>query len=146
MQNYMKLEIPSKSANEAFARAAVGAFAAQTDLNIDELADIKTSVSEAVTNSIIHGYRDVPGVIYIECEIRAGKNVVIDITVRDRGRGIVNVERAMEPLFTTAPDDERSGMGFTVMQSFMDTLDVESEKGKGTTVRMSKYIGVGRDD
>lgn len=140
MRNYMKLEIPSKSVNEAFARAAVGAFAAQTDLDINELADIKTSVSEAVTNSIIHGYRDAEGVVYIECEIKAGKNCVVSVTVRDEGAGIANVERAMEPLFTTAPDEERSGMGFTVMQSFMDTLDVVSEKGKGTTVKMSKYI------
>ena len=140
MRNYMKLEIPSKSVNEAFARAAVGAFAAQTDLDINELADIKTSVSEAVTNSIIHGYRDTDGVIYIECGIKTGKPCVVEVTVRDEGAGIANVERAMEPLFTTAPDEERSGMGFTVMQSFMDTLDVVSEKGKGTTVKMSKYI------
>ncbi len=143
MQNYMKLEIPSKSVNEAFARAAVGAFAAQTDLNIDELADIKTSVSEAVTNSIIHGYRDADGTIYIECVIKSGKTCIIEVTIRDEGAGIANVERAMEPLFTTAPDEERSGMGFTVMQSFMDTLDVTSEKGRGTIVKMSKYIRSG---
>ncbi len=146
MRNYMKLEIPSKSLNEAFARAAVGAFAAQADPTVEELADIKTSVSEAVTNSIIHGYRDTVGVIYIECEARVGKTCVIEIIVRDEGVGIPDVERAMEPLFTTAPDEERSGMGFTVMQSFMDTLDVISEKGKGTTVKMSKKINAGISD
>ena len=146
MRNYMKLEIPSKSLNEAFARAAVGAFAAQADPTVEELADIKTSVSEAVTNSIIHGYRDTVGVIYIECEARVENTCVIEITVRDEGVGIPDVERAMEPLFTTAPDEERSGMGFTVMQSFMDTLDVISEKGKGTTVKMSKKINAGISD
>lgn len=147
MQNYMKMEIPSKTANEAFARAAVGAFAAQTDLNIEELSDIKTSVSEAVTNSIIHGYRDGMGVIYIECGIALiNEKYIIEITIRDEGRGIENIDKAMEPLYTTAPDDERSGMGFTVMQSFMDSLDVISEPGHGTTVKMTKQIGAEAND
>ncbi len=147
MKNYMKLEIPSKSVNEAFARAAVGAFAAQTDLNVEELADIKTSVSEAVTNSIIHGYRNERGIIYIECGLseKDGK-CMIEVTVRDEGCGIADIEKAMEPLFTTAADEERSGMGFTVMQSFMDSLKVTSEPGTGTTVTMTKQIGVGADD
>ncbi len=156
MQNYMKLEIPSKTANEAFARAAVGAFAAQTDLNIEELSDIKTSVSEAVTNSIIHGYRDGMGAIFIDCravlikekykEKYYKEKYIIEITVRDEGRGIENIDKAMEPLYTTAPDDERSGMGFTVMQSFMDSLDVTSEPGHGTTVKMTKQIGAEAND
>lgn len=141
MNNYMNLEIPPRTSNEAFARAAVGAFAAQLDLTVEELADIKTAVSEAVTNSIIHGYRDGGGTVKIHCEIICGECDSFEIIVSDEGRGIADIEKAMEPLYTTSPEDERSGMGFTVMQSFMDELDVESEPGKGTVVRMTKHIG-----
>lgn len=141
MNNYMKLEIPPRTSNEAFARAAVGAFAAQLDLTVEELADIKTAVSEAVTNSIIHGYLEGNGIVSIYCEVVCGKSDEFRVTVSDTGRGIENIEQAMEPLYTTAAGDERSGMGFTVMQSFTDSLKVESEPGKGTTVYMTKNIG-----
>lgn len=141
MNNYMNLEIPPRTSNEAFARAAVGAFAAQLDLTVEELADIKTAVSEAVTNSIIHGYCKSSGTVKIHCEIICGKTDCFEITVSDDGRGIEDIEKAMEPLYTTSPEDERSGMGFTVMQSFMDTLEVKSEPDKGTVVKMSKIIG-----
>ncbi len=141
MNNYMNLEIPPRTSNEAFARAAVGAFAAQLDLTVEELADIKTAVSEAVTNSIIHGYSDSSGTVKIHCEIICGDTDRFDIVVSDEGRGIEDIEKAMEPLYTTSPEDERSGMGFTVMQSFMDELDVKSEPGKGTVVKMTKSIG-----
>lgn len=141
MNNYMNLEIPSRTSNEAFARAAVGAFAAQLDLTVEELADIKTAVSEAVTNSIIHGYADGGGTVKIHCETVCEGSDRFEVTVSDEGKGIENVEKAMEPLYTTSPGDERSGMGFTVMQSFMDSLEVESQPGKGTTVRMTKLIG-----
>ncbi len=142
MNNYMKLTIPSKTSNEAFARAAVGAFAAQADMTVEELSDIKTSVSEAVTNSIIHGYSHGCGVIDIECNMELKDDrYKFEIVIRDKGRGIENVDKAMQPLYTTSSSDERSGMGFTVMQSFMDELEVESEPQKGTRVQMVKYIG-----
>lgn len=138
MENYMKLEVPAKSCNEAFVRAAVAAFAVQLDLSVEELADIKTSVSEAVTNSIVHGYADMKGVVRIVC--RAVDNTV-EITVEDFGVGIEDIGQAMQPLFTSKPECERSGMGFTVMQTFMDGLNVKSKPGEGTTVTMSKRIG-----
>ncbi len=138
MENFMKLEFPSKSCNESFSRAAVAAFAAQLDMNVEELADIKTAVSEAVTNSIVHGYRGLKGIIHIECRIDGGN---ITVTVRDEGRGIEDVECAMRPLFTTDGTGERSGMGFTVMQTFMDSLSVKSVYGEGTTVTMTKAVG-----
>ena len=135
-ENEMRLEIMSKSNNEAFARITVAAFAAQLDPTIDEMADVKTAVSEAVTNSIIHGYENKKdGIIRIEACI-SGNNVTIKIV--DFGKGMTDVEKAMEPLYTSRPDLERSGMGFTVMETFMDTLEVTSEEGKGTTVIMSK--------
>ena len=135
-ENEMKLEFLSKSNNEAFARVTVAAFAAQLDPTIEELADIKTAVSEAVTNSIIHGYEnDKKGIIKIESTI-CGKEVTI--TVKDYGKGIDNIDQAREPLYTSRPDLERSGMGFTIMESFMDTLEVESERGKGTKITMTK--------
>lgn len=137
-QNYMRLVIPGKSVNEAFSRAVVGAFAVQLDVTVDELADIKTAVSEAVTNSIIHGYSDKKGEVVIECKILGD---VVDVTIIDYGKGIKDIETAMRPLYTSCPDDERSGMGFTVMQSFMDEVEVSSEVGKGTTVHMTKRIG-----
>ena len=135
--NEMKLEFLSKSANEAFARISVAAFASQLDPTIEELADIKTAVSEAVTNSIIHGYENSEGLIEVVCKIFAS-TIVIEIS--DKGKGIENVDIAKEPLYTTKPDLERSGMGFTIMESFMDDLEVESILGLGTKVTMKKVI------
>lgn len=133
--NVMKIEFASKSQNESFARVAVAAFASQLDPTIDELTDVKTAVSEAVTNSIIHGYENKDGTVKIEAYI---KNRELTIIIYDDGRGIDNIELAMQPLYTSRPDLERSGMGFTVMESFMDGLRVESEKGKGTKIIMKK--------
>lgn len=135
--NEMKLTIPSCSANEGFARTAVAAFAAQMDPLIEELADIKTAVSEAVTNCIVHAYREKTGNIMIECRIYSQGRLVI--RVRDRGCGIPDVAKAMEPLYTT-DGEERAGLGFAVMQSFMDKLRVTSAPGKGTLVVMEKII------
>ena len=137
MENYMRLEFPSKSQNESFARTAVAAFATQLDITVDEMADIKTAVSEAVTNAIVHGYRDTRGVICISAKIDGGE---IEITVEDKGRGIEDVHKAMQPLYTTCAEDERSGMGFTIMETFMDRLAVTSEMGAGTKVVMTKTI------
>ena len=136
--NEMKLEFVSKSANESFARISVAAFASQLDPTIDELADIKTAVSEAVTNSIIHGYENTIGIVKVECKI---KDNLIEIQVSDNGKGISNVEEARKPLYTTKAELERSGMGFTIMESFMDELKVESIPDVGTKVTMKKYIG-----
>lgn len=135
--NEMNLEILSKSSNEAFARIAVAAFASQLDPTIEEVADIKTAVSEAVTNCIIHGYENKEGIIKINCKLE-GKKVIIEIS--DTGKGIENVDIAREPLFTTKADLERSGMGFTIMESFMDELKIESILGLGTKVTMIKNI------
>lgn len=135
--NYIKLEFPSKSTNEAFARMAAAAFAAQLDPTMEELGDIKAAVSEAVTNCIVHAYPDKLGRVSMRMRILEGG--VLEISVRDWGRGIDNVERAMEPLFTTGGED-RSGMGFTIMSSFMDKLRVRSAPGKGTTVTMRRMI------
>ena len=137
MNNYMKLEIPAKSTNEAFVRATVGAFAGQIDPTIEELSDIKTAVSEGVTNAIIHGYESMGGIINIICRI---EDNIIEIIIKDFGVGITDIEKAREPLYTSKPDEERSGMGFTVMESFMDKLSVRSVPGKGTTVVMSKRL------
>ena len=136
-ENEMKLEFLSKSNNEAFARISVAAFASQLDPTIEELADIKTAVSEAVTNCIIHGYEDREGLITITCKIFA--NTIL-IEIQDYGKGIEDVNMAKEPLFTSKPDLERSGMGFTIMDSFMDDLEVESILGLGTKVSMKKII------
>lgn len=136
-KNRMKLEILSKSSNEAFARVVVGAFAAQLDLTIEELADIKTVVSEAVTNCIIHAYENDIGIIKIEACLYLN---IIEIEISDMGKGIENIELAREPLYTTKPDFERSGMGFTIMESFMDEFKVESVVGIGTKVSMKKII------
>ncbi len=136
-ENEMKLEFLSKSNNEAFARISVAAFASQLDPTIEELADIKTAVSEAVTNCIIHGYEDEEGLITIACKIFA--NTLL-IEISDSGKGIENIEIAKEPLYTSKPDLERSGMGFTIMDSFMDELDVESILGLGTKITMKKVI------
>lgn len=135
--NEMKLEFISKSSNEAFARIAVAAFASQLDPTIEELADIKTAVSEAVTNSIIHGYDKKQGVVKISSWLKENE-IIIEIS--DKGKGIENVEMAKEPLYTTKPNLERSGMGFTIMESFMDKMEVESVVGLGTKVSMSKVI------
>ena len=133
----MKLEFLSKSNNEAFARITVAAFASQLDPTIEELADIKTAVSEAVTNAIIHGYEDREGIVKIECKMYAGS---IQIEISDTGKGIEDVERAREPLYTSKPNLERSGMGFTIMESFMDEVKIESIIGLGTKVTMRKLI------
>lgn len=136
-ENEMKLEFVSKSNNEAFARISVAAFASQLDPTIEELADIKTAVSEAVTNCIIHGYEDKEGIVCVQAKIFAN---CITIEVSDQGKGIENVEIAKEPLFTSKPDLERSGMGFTIMESFMDEVSVESILGLGTKISMKKII------
>ena len=135
--NEMKLVIPSRSANESFARSAVAAFIAQLDPAVDELADIRTAVSEAVTNCIVHAYPDDIGDITLTVRLFADGKVTI--RVKDKGCGIENVEQAMEPLFTTG-GEERSGLGFSVMESFTDKLKVTSRKGRGTVVTMEKYI------
>ena len=136
--NEMVLEFDSKSENEGFARVAVAAFASQLDPTLEEIADIKTAVSEAVTNAIIHGYENKPGKVKVECKIHNGEFFV---TVSDKGKGIENIEQAMEPLFTTKPELERSGMGFVFMEVFMDALEVLSVPGNGCTIRMRKRFG-----
>ncbi len=125
----------SKSQNEAFARIVVASFASQLDPTIEELADVKTAVSEAVTNAIIHGYEEEKGTVVIECSIKDNE---IEIIVEDHGKGIEDIEQARLPLYTSKPELERSGMGFTVMETFMDTVEVTSEQGVGTRVRMVK--------
>ena len=127
----------SRSANEGFARAAAACYAAQLDPTLDELADIKTAVSEAVTNSIVHAYHDELGIVTLRMRLLEGNE--LEITVKDKGVGIPDVARAREPLYTTG-NEERSGMGFTIMESFMDTLKVRSAVGKGTTVTMRKKV------
>jgi stage II sporulation protein AB (anti-sigma F factor) len=134
-RNYMILEIPSKSQNEAFARVVAAAFASQLDPTIEEIADIKTAVSEAVTNSIIHGYENSEGVIVMKCSLSENE---IEIEISDEGKGIEDVKQARQPLYTSKPELERSGMGFTVMETFMDEVEVYSETNKGTTVIMRK--------
>lgn len=135
--NEVTLEFPSRSSNEGFARSAVACFAAQLDPTLNELEDIKTSVSEAVTNAIVHAYPDDLGKVLLKVRICPGN--VLEITVRDHGRGIPDVEKARQPMFTTG-GAERSGMGFTIMESFMDQLSVRSAAGKGTTVIMKKRL------
>ncbi|GIM28114.1 anti-sigma F factor [Clostridium polyendosporum] len=136
VENKIKIEFLSKSQNEGFARVAVAAFVSQLDPTIEEITDVKTAVSEAVTNSIIHGYDEKEdGIVIIEATLL---NEEITITVEDKGTGIDDLEQAMMPLYTSRPDLERSGMGFTVMETFMDSLEVFSERGKGTKVVMKK--------
>lgn len=137
--NEMRLTFLSRSANESFARAAVAAFAAQLDPAVDELSDLRTAVSEAVTNAIVHGYPNELGNITLT--VKLYENGCIQVQVKDRGCGIPDVDRAMEPLYTTG-GEERSGLGFSVMQSFTDRLRVRSKPGKGTTVTMEKYIAL----
>ncbi|MBR6581831.1 MAG: anti-sigma F factor [Ruminococcus sp.] len=136
--NEMKILLPSHSVNEGAARAAVSSFVIQADPTVEELSDIRTAVSEAVTNAIVHGYRGTMGNIELTVRLLAEREIYIRI--KDKGCGIANVEQAMEPLFTTAPEEERSGLGFSVMESFMDKLRVSSKVGKGTTVTMRKRL------
>lgn len=157
MNNEMKMEFDAISVNEGFARLAVASFIASMNPTMEEIADIKTAVSEAVTNAIIHGYENLygygkygdkvpaymeihPGKVFMHCEI---KGTMLYIEIQDRGKGIENVERALEPLYTTKPEYNRSGMGFAFMEAFMDDLEVFSEPGKGTLVKMQKKIGTG---
>ncbi len=135
--NYMILEFPSKSTNEAFARSAVAAFAAQMDPTLEELGDIRTAVSEAVTNCIVHAYPEGYGLITMRCRIL--KDGMLDIVIKDKGIGITDLEQAKRPTFTTG-GCERSGMGFTIMESFMTSFQVTSKVGKGTTVHMRRKI------
>ena len=138
--NEMKVVFPSLSENERFARIAVSGFLSFIDPKIDELADIKTAVSEAVTNCIVHGYRDTVG--KIEMSVKVFEDNTVKIRISDKGCGIENIEEAMQPLFTTKPDEDRAGLGFAVMESFMDKLKVTSKPGKGTAVTLEKKIAV----
>ena len=135
--NYMILDFPSKSANEAFARSAVACFAAQLDPTLEELGDIRTAVSEAVTNAIVHGYPNGLGIITMRCRIL--KDNVLDIVIKDRGVGIMDIDKARQPMFTTGGAD-RSGMGITIMESFMTDVKILSQEGKGTTVHMRRKL------
>ena len=137
VSNYIKLEFPSKSVNESYARSAVAAFAAQLDPTLEELGDIRTAVSEAVTNAIVHAYPNDIGII--KMKLRIVDEDKLEITVMDKGRGIPDLRQAMEPLYTTG-GEERSGMGFAIMESFTDKLKVRSAPGKGTTVTMLRRI------
>ena len=140
-KNEMELVFDSRSVNEGFARVSVAAFLTQLNPTLEEVADVKTAVSEAVTNAIIHGYEKEVEKIWIRCSLL---EQTLYIEVEDRGRGIEDVSKAMEPLFTTKPEMERSGMGFSFMEAFMDEIRVESEIGRGTVVKMQKTIGKGR--
>ena len=142
MTNEMNLEFDSRSANEAFARVTVASFMTQLNPTLEEVSDVKTAVSEAVTNAIIHGYENHVNKVRIYAGIE-GRTLHLEIS--DRGVGIPDVKKAMEPLYTTRPELERSGMGFSFMEAFMDEVQVESEPGKGTIVRMKKIIGRGRE-
>ena len=142
MDDYMKLEFDANSSNESFARVSIAAFVVRLDPTREEISDIKTALSEAVTNAIIHGYENIAdGIVWVECRI---KDNTVEIKVIDKGRGIENVEKAMEPLYTSHPEMERSGMGFTVMETFMDTVNVDSIVGVGTKVTMTKKICANR--
>ena len=136
--NEMKIEFLSRSSNESFARVAVSAFVSQLDPTLNELTDIKTAVSEAVTNAIIHGYENTLGIITLTTRIY--KNRIVEICVSDRGKGIIDIDKARQPLFTTGNTDERSGMGFTVMETFMDELHISSVVDKGTTVVLKRRL------
>lgn len=135
--NFMKLEFSAKSQNESFARVTVASFAAQLDPTLEDITEIKTAISEAVTNAIIHGYEGKEGIVEITAELM--ENGII-MTVSDNGKGIENIEQARQPLYTSKPTEGRSGMGFTVMEMFMDKIDVESKVGSGTKVCMTKYF------
>lgn len=137
-ENYFKISFPSRSVNEAFARMTVSAFCMQFDPTIEELNDIKTAVSEAVTNCVVHAYPDSTGTVYITARL---KKDILTITVKDKGVGIADIQQAMQPMFTTDIKSERAGLGFAVMLSFMDKVKVYSKEGKGTRVVMTKKIG-----
>ena len=138
--NEMEIRFDSRSENEGFARVSVASFLTQLNPTVEEVADVKTAVSEAVTNAIIHGYEQRVETVRIHCSI---ENQLFTVEISDRGKGIANVEKAMEPMFTTKPEDDRSGMGFSFMEAFMDSLEVESKVGEGTSVKMTKTIGKG---
>ena len=133
------MRLAAKSHNEAFARNVVASFAVEISPTLEEINDIKTAVSEAVTNCVVHAYKDGNGIVEIECKIDE-KERSIEIVVRDFGKGIADVKQAVEPFFTTSPEDERSGMGFTIIETFMDEMSVESTPSKGTVVRMKKVM------
>jgi len=138
MKNEMQIQFSALSQNESFARVTVAAFISQLDPSMDELTEIKTVVSEAVTNAIIHGYEQDPtGIVYISCTIEDG---FIDLSIKDEGIGILDIEEARQPLFTTKPELERSGMGFTIMENFMDEIEIQSQPGKGTEIRLRKHL------
>ena len=134
------MEASNTQNNEGFARVSVASFLTQLNPTVEEVADVKTAVSEAVTNAIIHGYEQRVEKVKIHCSI---ENQLFTVEISDRGKGIANVEKAMEPMFTTKPEDDRSGMGFSFMEAFMDTVEVESKVGEGTSVKMTKTIGKG---
>ena len=138
--NEMEIRFDSRSENEGFARVSVASFLTQLNTTVEEVADVKTAVSEAVTNAIIHGYEQRVETVRIHCSI---ENQLFTVEISDRGKGIANVEKAMEPMFTTKPEDDRSGMGFSFMEAFMDSVEVESKVGEGTSVKMTKTIGKG---
>lgn len=138
--NEMKLQFLSRSANEGFARVGLASFAAQLDPTLDELSELKTAVSEAVTNSIVHGYKNDFGIVYISAKLY--EDGIISIIIRDKGCGIDNIDKAMEPLYTSSDSGDRAGMGFTIMQSFMDKLRVKSVIGKGTRIFMQKKLSI----
>ena len=138
--NEMEIRFDSRSENEGFARVSVASFLTQLNPTVEEVADVKTAVSEAVTNAIIHGYEQRVETVRIHCSI---ENQLFTVEISDRGKGIANVEKAMEPMFATKPEDDRSGMGFSFMEAFMDSVEVESKVGEGTSVKMTKTIGKG---
>lgn len=138
-RNFMSVQFIAKSQNESFARIAVASFVSQLDITMEELEEIKTVVSEGVTNAIIHGYEDQPdGIVHISVSI--DDEGLVELVIQDRGKGIEDVNQAMQPLFTTKPELERSGMGFTIMENFMDSLEVVTALGQGTTIRMTKRL------
>lgn len=137
MENKMKIEFLSKSSNEGFARVAVAAFVSQLDPTVEEISEIKTIVSEGVTNSIIHGYENVKGMVEVGCSML---DRTITIIIKDSGKGIEDIKQALEPLYTSCPEQERSGLGFTIMQTFSDTMEVKSSPGEGTTITLVKRL------
>lgn len=142
MKNIMQLQFSALSQNESFARVTVASFVAQLDPTLDELTEIKTVVSEAVTNAIIHGYESDPnGIVYISVSLENG---YVELSIKDEGIGIPDVEEARQPLFTTKPELERSGMGFTIMENFMDDIEVKSQPGKGTEIRLRKHLSTSK--
>ena len=140
--NEMEIRFDSRSVNEGFARVAVASFMSQLNPTVEEVSDVKTAVSEAVTNAIIHGYENEVHKVSIRCRIEEN---VFTVEVCDRGKGIEDIETAMRPMYTTKPEQDRSGMGFAFMEAFMDSVEVESEPGKGTKVKMKKTVGKGRE-